>query len=80
MFHPMLREGFSMLASFLIRTGTRAVAVASLALFVSGCGGSTGGVPKPAMLSEEEVRQAEQAARAAAEAEGAAAKDSAPAK
>ncbi len=80
MFPPMFRKGFSMPVSFLIRTGTGAVAVASLALLASGCGGSTGGAPKPAMLSEDEVRQAEQAARAAAEAEGAAANDQAPAK
>jgi hypothetical protein len=76
----MLRKGVTMSASFLIHTATRAVALASLVLLGSGCGGSTEGVPKPAMLSEEEVRQADQAARSAAEAEGAAAENQPPAK
>jgi hypothetical protein len=69
-----------MFEAFLIRTVTRAMALAPLALFASGCGGSTGGAPKPAILAEEQLRQTEQAARAAAEAEGAAANDQAPAK
>lgn len=64
----------------LIRTGTRAVAVASLVTLAAGCGSAPSGPPKPATLTEEQVRASEQAARAAAEAEGAAAPAQAPAK
>lgn len=60
-----------MTESFLIRSGTRAVALASLVVVSGGCGGSTSGPPKPAIVSEDQVRQSEEAARAAAEAEGA---------
>jgi hypothetical protein len=64
--------------SFLIRTGTRAVALASLVFIGGGCGGSPSGPPKPAMLSEDEVRKSEEDARAAEQAEGAAMNREAP--
>lgn len=57
----------------LIRSVTRAICLASLVVAAGGCGyGGHGGISKPAMLSDEEVRASEAAARAAAEAEGAA--------
>lgn len=55
----------------LITSGTRAICLASL-VAAGGCGGGQSGPPKPAVVSEDQVRQSEQAARAAAEAEGAA--------
>jgi len=55
----------------LIRSGTRAICLASLVAAASGCG-SHGGAPTPSPLSDDEVRASEAAARAAAEAEGAA--------
>jgi hypothetical protein len=56
-----------------IRCGTLAICLASLVVAAGGCGcGSHDGVSIPAMLSDDEVRASEAAARAAAEAEGAA--------
>ncbi|MFM7245294.1 MAG: hypothetical protein ACKO40_14140 [Planctomycetaceae bacterium] len=62
----------------LITSGTRAICLASLV--ASGCGGGQSGPPKPAVVSEDQARQSEQAARAAAEAEGAAMPAEPPAK
>ncbi len=55
----------------LIRSGSRAICLASLIAAGGGCGcGSHGGAPTPSLLSDDEVRASEAAARAAAEAEG----------
>lgn len=59
--------------STLIRSGTRAICIASLVVAGGGCGGGDRGGPlKPSMLTDDKVRASEAAARAAAEAEGAA--------
>lgn len=54
---------------FVLRTVSRAIAVASLATVAPGCGAAPSGPPQPATLSADQIQQSEAEVRAAAEAE-----------